>query len=36
MKGHYQGSGTANMVMKEAGLDGKSQLKSIKKYLEKR
>jgi len=36
MKGHYQGSGTANMVMREAGLDGKSQLKSIKKYLEKR
>ena len=36
MKGHYQGSGQANMVMKEAGLDGKSQFKSIKKYLEKR
>jgi transketolase len=36
MKGRYQGSGQANMVMKEAGLDGKSQFKSIKKYLEKR
>ncbi|HSB06490.1 MAG TPA: hypothetical protein VLK23_15000, partial [Thermodesulfobacteriota bacterium] len=35
-KGHYLGSGQANMVMKEAGLDGKSQFKAIKKYLEKR
>lgn len=36
MKRHYQGSGQANMVMKETGLDGKSQFKSIKKYLVKR
>ncbi len=35
-KGHYLGSGQANMVMKEAGLDGRSQFKAIKKYLEKR
>ena len=35
-KGHYLGSGQAHMVMKEAGLDGRSQFKAIKKYLEKR
>jgi transketolase len=35
-KGHYLGSGQANMVVKEAGLDGRSQFKAIKKYLEKR
>lgn len=32
-KGHYLGSGQADMVMKEAGLDGRSQFKTIKKYL---
>ena len=35
-KGHYLGSGQASMVMKEAGLDGKSQFKAIKKYLERK
>ena len=35
-KGHYLGSGQAHMVMKEAGLDGRSQFKAIKKYFEKR
>jgi transketolase len=35
-KGHYLGSGQAHMVMKEAGLDGRSQFKAIKKYLDKR
>ena len=33
-KGHYLGSGQAHMVVAEAGLDGKSQFKAIKKYLE--
>jgi len=32
-KGHYLGSGQANMVLAEAGLDGKSQAKMILKYL---
>jgi transketolase len=34
-KGHYLGSGQAHMVLAEAGLDGKSQLKAIIKYLGK-
>jgi transketolase len=34
-KGHYLGSGQAHMVVREAGLDGKSQFKSIVKYLER-
>jgi len=33
-KGHYLGSGQAQMVIAEAGLDGKSQRKAIMKYLE--
>ena len=33
-KGHYLGSGQAQMVIAEAGLDGKSQFKAIMKYLE--
>jgi transketolase len=33
-KGHYLGSGKADMVMKEAGLDGESQFKAILRYLE--
>jgi transketolase len=36
MKGHFLGSGQADMVVKEAGLDGRSQFKAIKKYLEKK
>ncbi|MBF0529711.1 MAG: hypothetical protein HQK55_10665 [Deltaproteobacteria bacterium] len=36
VKGHYLGSGQASMVMEEAGLDGLSQFKAIKKYVEKR
>ena len=32
-KGHYLGSGQAQMVLAEAGLDGKSQFKAIMKYL---
>jgi transketolase len=34
-KGHFLGSGKAEMVMKEAGLDGKSQCNQIVKYLKK-
>jgi transketolase len=33
-KGHYLGSGQAQMVIAEAGLDGKNQFKAIMKYLE--
>jgi transketolase len=32
-KGHYLGSGQAQMVMAEAGLDGKSQFRAIMKHL---
>jgi transketolase len=32
-KGRYLGSGQADMVMREAGLDGRSQLKAIKKFI---
>jgi transketolase len=35
LKGHYLGSGQANMVLAEAGLDGKSQFQAIMKYLKK-
>ena len=35
-KGHYLGSGQADMVMREAGLDGKSQLSAIKKFIKSR
>jgi len=34
-KGHYLGSGQAEMVLAEAGLDGESQFKAIRKYLDK-
>ncbi len=34
-KGHYLGSGQADMVLAEAGLDGESQFKAICRYLEK-
>ncbi len=32
-KGHYLGSGTGDMVVHEAGLDGEGQLERIKAYL---
>jgi transketolase len=34
LKGHYLGSGQADMVLAEAGLDGQSQFKAIMQYLE--
>jgi transketolase len=33
-KGHYLGSGQADMVLAEAGLDGESQFKAILRFLE--
>ncbi len=33
-KGHFLGSGQGEMVLAEAGLDGKSQHKAIKRYVE--
>jgi transketolase len=33
-KGHFLGSGQGEVVLAEAGLDGRSQYKSIKKYVE--
>lgn len=36
MKGKYLGSGSGEAVMQEAGLDGDSQYKQIKKYIEER
>ena len=35
-KGHFLGSGQGEVVLAEAGLDGKSQYKAIKEYLRKR
>ncbi len=35
-RGHFLGSGQAEMVMKEAGLDGRGQVKAIKGYLRER
>ena len=35
-KGHYLGSGQAEMVLAEAGLDGKSQFKAIMKYVKEK
>lgn len=32
-KGHFLGSGQADMVLKEAGLDGAGQIEGIKKFL---
>ncbi len=32
-KGHYPGSGQADIVLREAGLDGRSQLKAIRKFV---
>jgi transketolase len=34
--GHYLGSGQADMVLTEAGLDGNSQFKAIMKYLKEK
>jgi hypothetical protein len=33
-KGHYLGSGQAEMVLAEAGLDGENQYKAILRFLE--
>ncbi len=33
MKGHYLGSGQAAAVLKEAGLDGKSQFEAVERYV---
>jgi transketolase len=35
-KGHFLGSGQAESVMREAGLDGRGQLKAIKGFLSRR
>lgn len=35
-EGHYLGSGQADMVLAEAGLDGESQFKAIMKYLKEK
>ncbi len=35
-KGHYLGSGQGEMVLAEAGLDGESQYKAIRRYLDAR
>ena len=35
-KGHYLGSGQANMVLAEAGLDGEGQFKAISRYVKER
>ncbi|HEX8898327.1 MAG TPA: hypothetical protein VF751_06495 [Chthoniobacterales bacterium] len=34
--GHYLGSGSGSMVMKEAGLDGQSQFEAIREYVRNR
>jgi transketolase len=36
MKGHYLGSGTGEVVIHEAGLDGEGQYHAIRKYLDAR
>ena len=35
-KGHYLGSGQADMVLTEAGLDGESQFETIRRYVKER
>ncbi|MBW2059563.1 MAG: hypothetical protein JRH07_07785 [Deltaproteobacteria bacterium] len=35
-KGHYLGSGKADKVLAEAGLDGESQFKAIRRYVKER
>jgi len=32
-EGHYLGSGSGDMVVHEAGLDGEAQIQRIKRYL---
>jgi hypothetical protein len=32
-KGHFLGSGQADMVLAEAGLDGESQFEAIRRYV---
>jgi hypothetical protein len=34
MKGHFLGSGQAQYVLEEAGLDGPGQLAAVRKYLD--
>jgi transketolase len=36
IKGHFLGSGQGEMVLSEAGLDGESQFRAIKRYLDER
>jgi transketolase len=36
MNGHYLGSGQAKYVLKQAGLDGESQFRAIKRYLKEK
>jgi hypothetical protein len=36
VKGHFLGSGTGEMVLAEAGLDGASQYRAIRRYVEAR
>ncbi len=36
LKGHFLGSGQADKVLAEAGLDGESQFKAVLRYLEQR
>jgi len=36
LKGHYLGSGRADMVMKKAMLEGKSQFRAIMKFVSSR
>jgi len=35
-KGHYLGSGQADMVLREAGLDGESQYKAIQRFVKEK
>jgi len=35
-KGHFLGSGQGEVVMAEAGLDGESQYRTIRRYLDAR
>ena len=35
-KGHFLGSGQADIVLAEAGLDGESQFEAIRKYLKEK
>jgi transketolase len=35
-KGHYLGSGQANKVLEQAGLDGDSQFKAVMRYIKEK